>query len=349
MFYPEITPRANRATQLAIEFVRSGHKVTVMMPNVQQKNLMENTDLEGIDFIDLGKLKLQPFTGDSLFQRIMCRGLQLLFEYPDIELSYLIYKNRRLISGYNLIISIAVPHPNHWGMAFALKNNKSNKNKWLADCGDPYMGCKTDTFKKLFYFKYLEKYWCKKCDAIIVPEASAKAGYYAEFQQKIHIIPQGFDLDKIAVQTYSRNYVPTFAYAGVLAPHYRNPFPLLDFLKTVQTDFKFIVYNQTNLLDKYVAEMKGKLEVRNYIPREQLLPVLATMDFLINFENNTTVQVPSKLIDYAIVNRPVLSVSTEIDTQNVMRFLNHDFSNKMIMPDLSVYDIRNVAESFIHL
>jgi hypothetical protein len=82
-----------------------------------------------------------------------------------------------------------------------------------------------------------------------------------------------------------------------------------------------------------------------------LLQELSAADFLINFENgNTSVQVPSKLIDYSLAGRPVLSVkSYELDEQNIQKFLNGDYSGKMQMPNLDQYDIRVVAKQFIEL
>ena len=74
-------------------------------------------------------------------------------------------------------------------------------------------------------------------------------------------------------------------------------------------------------------------------------------DFLINFENgNTSVQVPSKLIDYSLSGRPVLSVNSfRLDKDNINNFLKGNYSGKMQMPDLSQYDIRNVASQFLAL
>jgi len=55
---------------------------------------------------------------------------------------------------YDLLISIAVPYPIHWGVAAVWAKDKS-KNlapNWIADCGDPYCFQENDTFKPPFYF-----------------------------------------------------------------------------------------------------------------------------------------------------------------------------------------------------
>jgi hypothetical protein len=347
VYYPDISPRANRTTQLAEEFAREGHEVTVLLPDLDENYYKQYSERTGIILQNMGRLRFKPIKGDSLLSRLLRRGCQQLIEYPDIELVYLIAKKLRNMKGYDLLISVAVPHPNHWGVAIARRKNKELAKVWVADCGDPYMGCKTDTFGKVFYFKYIEKNWCRRCDYIAVPDLLAREGYYPQFHSKIKVIPQGFKLDEISVPDYSKNRIPTFAYAGALAFHFRNPLPLLDFLSTLSLDFKFIVYNQSNIVEPYQSLLGSKLEIRRYIPRNELIPVLAEMDFLINFDNNTSVQVPSKLIDYSIVKRPVLNISKDIDREVIMQFLKGDYRNEMKLRDLDAFDIRNVAKSFL--
>ena len=349
VYYPNISPRSNRTTQLALEFARQGNDVTIMLPDLDEKYYNNYSQKTGIHFKTLGNSKFKRITGESLPARAFSRLTQLLIEYPDIQLVNMIKKALKNESGYDLLISVAVPHPNHWGVASAMKENKNLCNVWAADCGDPYMGCKTDTFEKLFHFKYIEKYWCKLASFIVVPENSSKSGYYSDFQHKIRVIPQGFNLNEMVIPDYQKNKLPTFAYAGALALHYRNPIPLLNFLSTLDTDFKFIIYTESEIPLPYVEKLNGKLELRNYVQRKELLLTLSQMDFVINFENNTSVQVPSKLIDYSIINRPVISISKDLDTNVLTEFLNGDYSNKYSLPDIEKYDIKQVAKQFLNL
>lgn len=348
-FYPEISPRSFRATQLANELARQGCDVTVMLPNLNEAYYAEYKDKYRIKFLNMGQTRFDKFTNQSLIARVLKRGLQLTLEFPTVELSFLLKRVLRNLSEYEFLISIAVPHPIHWGVALALKNNHTFSGIWIADCGDPYMGCQTDIYKKFFYFKYVEKFWCKQCDFISVPTESSIKGYYPEFLNKIRIIPQGFNFNEIIIPQYSKNKIPTFAYAGALTLHFRNPYPFFDYLLSLNIDFKFVIFTESDVVQPYVEKFKDKLDLRSYIPRHELLTFLGTMDFLINFENNTSVQTPSKLIDYSIVNRPVISITKIIDTTVIDEFLNGNYSNRYKMPDLSQYDIKNVAAEFLNL
>ena len=103
-------------------------------------------------------------------------------------------------------------------------------------------------------------------------------------------------------------------------------------------------------MNGYVSASGNRIELREYIPRKTLLAELSKMDFLVNFNNGTAVQTPSKLIDYAITKRPVLSIDTgKLDTTAVNDFLNGDYRQQFVMPDLAGYDIRNIAKQFVAL
>jgi glycosyltransferase involved in cell wall biosynthesis len=346
-FYPGNSPRALRATELAKELVREGHRVTVYIPGPLTQAHSDFMKKVNITIQSMGLLRYKPVRSSSFIGRIFRRGLELLFEYPDVELAFRIPKALKYADRCDLLISIAVPHPNHWGVARALNKYPRLCRVWVADCGDPYMGCRTDTFNKWFHFKYVEKWWCRRADYITVPTESSKDGYYPEFRSKCRVIPQGFNLNELAFERYEPHDIPTFAYAGSLALHFRNPLPLFDFLETLDIDFRFIIYSQATFLPSHAKRLNGKIEIRPLISRSELLKVLSGMDFLVNFENGTAVQTPSKLIDYAITGRPVLSIDTPLDERSVVEFLHADYSRRMQLPDIAQYDIKKVTSDFL--
>lgn len=356
-FYPQISPRSFRTTELVKELAKQGHDVTVHT----HKDVSVHSEFEkehGITIKDLGKLNYKNITYDkkgkwlSLFNRGLRRALLLLLEYPDIELMFLVDKALKAEKGYDLLISVAVPHPIHWGVAKVISKNKALTKTWVADCGDPYMGDKADSFKKLFYFKYVEKWFCKKTNYITVPTEGSIDAYYPEFHDKIKIIPQGFNFEDTKIfEGPISNAVPTFGYAGGFIPGIRDPRELLDFLCKYEHPYKFIIYtNSTDIVLPYVAASNNRIELRAYIPREKLLLELSKMDFLLNINNGTNVQTPSKLIDYALTKRPILSIDKGIlDTVTIENFLKGDYDNQFYIGDIEQYNIKNVARKFVEL
>lgn len=355
-FYPEIEPRSFRATELAKEFSRQGHEVTVLTVSRDYNYDELLLPCKKLRIKSIGKLIFPSIntTGSkyvNLFRRGVRRILLLLFEYPAIELMFKVAKALKNESGYDLLISNAAPYPVHWGVAWARTQAHPVSKVWVADCGDPYMGCVTDSFNKFFYFAYIEKWFCRKTNYITIPLQSARNGYFEEFQEKIRIIPQGISFDQISIKKEFNNEItPTFAYAGGFIPGIRDPGKFLNYLATVTKPFKFIIYtNNCEMLHPYAQQLKEKLEVRQYIPRKEVINVLATMDFLVNFDNNTSIQSPSKLIDYWLVQRPVLNITATCNFAVIDEFLNGNYSQQLVVPDMTQYNIQKVARQFLDL
>ncbi len=356
-FYPENSPRSFRTTELVKEMCRQGHDVTL----VTLKNDLLHAPIEkefGVKIKNMGPLKFKPFNlseGSSflvLIKRIFNRALLMLVEYPEIELMFKVKKALKKESGYDLMISIAVPHPVHWGVAWARTKKNPIASTWVGDCGDAYMGvAKHDSFDKLFYFKYVEKWFCRKADYISIPKIMMKVNYYPGFHHKIIEIPQGFRFEDVQVQNNQpKNEVPTFAFAGVFMRTTRNPAPLLQYLSQIKKDFKFIVYTQNaDLLTPFKNTLQEKLEIRNYLPRAELLNELSKMDFLLNIGYDPAQQAPSKLIDYHLTGRPILSfTSNEVDKKKLNDFLEGDYAGAFTFENIEQYRIENVCKAFLN-
>jgi hypothetical protein len=356
-FYPENSPRSFRTTELVKELSRQGHAVTLYTIKLDEFHLPIEKEFN-IKIKDLGKRKLPLINIGSgsklfiLFKRIVNRVLLQLILYPDIELMFKV-KNalRKEKETYDLLISVAVPHTIHWGTAWARTKNKPISNVWVADCGDPFMGSNHDSFRKVFYFKYFEKWFCRKADYIAVPKIMMKENYYPEFQDKVIEISQGFKFEEVVKSEFKKNTVPTFGFAGTFIKTTRNPTPLLEYLTTVKEPFKFIIYTETqDIVLPFKLVLKDKLEIKHYIPRIDLLKELSSMDFLVNIAYDPVHQAPSKLIDYYLTGRPILSsLTNEFDTSTVNAFLKGDYSNTFVFDNIEQYKIENVTKKFLSL
>lgn len=359
-FYPELSPRSFRATELTKEFYRQGHQVTV---------LTKNRDVDYTGF-----LKEYPFTLKmwckpvlpqipdnkkgpfSSLARIISRILAVLFEYPAIEEMFLVSKMLKGEKEYDLMISFAVPFPVHWGVARIKTRIYSVAKTWIADCGDPYMFARLDRFKKPFYFKFQEIRFCRRCSFITIPFNNMKNQFYPEFSSKIKVIPQGFHMADIVLhQGPPANERPVFVFAGSIIPGKRDLALFLDFLGSISMDFLFIIYtNQRDWFTKYKNVLGEKLLINDYIERLSLIYEMSKVDFLVNVDTihddqSNVEAVPSKLIDYALSNRPILNIhSANLDKELVLGFLEKNYSRQRVV-EKSQFDIRNVTAKFLAL
>ncbi len=355
-FYPLITPRSFRATELACEFSRQGHDVTVLIP-VEGFDYSKFEEKNNIKIKNLGKL--HPWENDvggsgilKLVFKLIRAILILFFDYPSIHISFLVKNALKKENGYDLMISIAAPHSIHWGVAAIRSDENKIAKTWIADCGDPYMGASTSRYPKLFYFKYVEKWFNRKADFITVPVEQAKKAYYEEFRHKIWVIPQGYNYKSIKIyKGRNKNKVPTFAYAGTFLRNVRDPKYFLEYLVETDIEYRFHVYtNKKQFIEKYRKKLGDKIVIHDKVPRESLLYELSKMDFLVNLENNSMVQKPSKVVDYSYTGRPILNIHPNKLNHNLIeQFLDKNYSGQLIVDNLEQYDISNIAKKYIKL
>jgi hypothetical protein len=126
---------------------------------------------------------------------------------------------------------------------------------------------------------------------------------------------------------------------------------LFQYLVNLKVDYRFLIFStQRSLIEPYLEAGNGRIEIRDLLPRAELLQVLRTMDFLINISYDVKIQSPSKLIDYYLVDRPVLSLqSGEVDKEKISQFLNGDYNRKFQFEDYEKFRIENVCSKFLEL
>lgn len=351
-FYPENSPRSFRTTELTKELVKQGHEITLYIPkkDYDYSSFVKEYPVD-IRFYER-TVERRRFIGISIADRIIFRFLNQFCAYPTICSLPKIQKAVASECGYDLLITIAVPHFTHWAFGKLYRKGIRAAKTWIADCGDPFMLAQSGNYRPPFYFKPMEKRWCRLCDYISVPTETSYLGYYPEFKDKIRVIPQGFNFKDVALAEYKPNEVPTFAFAGSFIPGRRDPRRLFEFLNGIGKPYRFIIYGTSdkNRWADLIEQSDGKIVFEKPIPRIELLKVLSQMDFLINIGNGTNVQTPSKLIDYTLTKRPILTVETNDIKENVLReFLEGNYGHKDADIDISKYDIHNVAQQFLDL
>lgn len=352
VIYPYKSPRSYRTTELAIELSKE-HDVTLVANcnDLFYKDLPSFNNIEIKPFKKLSFIRKHSNMKDSysVLDKILIRLLWKVVLYPQIEFLWKVPISLKNLSDFDVLISIASPHTIHWGCLLALKQNPKLAKKWIADCGDPFMMNPTE--RPYFYFKYFEKNFMKRADFITIPFDKAERAYYPEFKSKIRVIPQGLNINNLNIKhSIINNRIITFAYAGVFYKDIRNPRKFFDFLSKLKIDFKFVVYTiDDSLINDYKSSLSDKLVIKSYIDRDVLIYELSKMDFLINFSNKHDIQMPSKLIDYALSGRPILNIDADVLNESIVcEFLNKDYKNQLSIR-IDDFKIENVVKKFLNL
>lgn len=359
-FTPQIHPRAFRANELALEFKRLGYDVTV-------SNL---TKILGYDYDSYTRQTGVKIENLSLYQHSMDESLiskrvSFFSKIKDFVSEYFfagrLFQNSikiadRLVidKDTDLIISLSTPFMDVLGMSKYLKRMKERSSVVaIADSGDPFFYSKQ--YSKAPWFYWVEKKAYEQYDYLTIPVETAIPSYNKLLpESKIKIIPQAFNLNDIKLYEGELGKKVQFAYAGVFYWDIRNPEFLFKFLDNLELDYEFNVFMRyadsklNEVLSNY-PNLQKHIKISLSVPRKELLYELSKMHFLININNISNTQIPSKIIDYRISNRPILSFNSSDFNEDVfLNFLNGNYQGQMEV-DITKYDIRNVAQQFLSL
>lgn len=351
-FYPANNPRAVQSYELYRELKRRGYSIDICY--TPKKKLIYGEEIKEYIHCQSGTIQKETFNAQEK-KNILLTGFKKLVCYVIGEKGAFIYwnwiKSTVDITNYDCVISIAAPFYNHILLSRLIKKCKNKKIRTICDNGDPfYNPDKHSPIVKRMQIKAFQAF-----DVIIFPIESARSYYekYAE-KDKLFVIPQGRNFDDITLSDYKENETVTFAYAGAFFSDIRNPESFLNMLCSVDKDFTFIMYTELvgtvyeDILLPYKKKLGDKLQLETIIPRKQCIKELSCMDFLVNFENMSAMQQPSKLIDYALTKRPILSVRQDrINREEFMRFVQRDYKNRLQI-DIEKYNMKHVCDEYIN-
>lgn len=355
---PDINPIAFRTEALIKEFLRRGAQVDLFIPGtVATSCQQDNLRVFAVGNSDRG-MSRQDKKLKKAFLSIPG------FSYLDKWRKYFFYSQnkygRELTTAllaqaaehYDLVISLDVPLLVHEGVGNFIKRGKCKMGCTIADCSDPIYAGSDHKYSPLVSLR--EKQALAVFDYVTVRlQAAVPAFSCYRSIDRIKVISQGYDFADIKLGKYSKNAVPSFAYAGKIYEHMRNPYRFFQYLQKLGLDFHFYLYldaNSQKIVQPYLTGLKDKVKITAFLPRKELLPKLATMDFLINFANiNRPQQLPSKIIDYAFTGRPILDVNCDdFNAAAFDEFLQGNYDQQMIV-DWRQHNICTIAEQFLNL
>ena len=361
-FFPAKNPRAFRTTELVRELLERGYEIDFFCPQDAffKGGGHDRLHIYRIPVSSPLKSKETTLTSDSdcICQLPFMRQMKKIFLYllgaggRDVIYSVRLYralKKNVCFEKYDALLAISYPFYLLVAAAGYMFHNKDIYCK-VADCGDP-LYC-NPSIRKAPYLKYVERFILQKFDWITVPMQEAMIGYrHCNLGDRLKVVPQGLKLLTIEDGMYHPNQIPTFCYAGVFYETIRNPGFFFEFLCKIEEPFYFIVYALDDMFTQqilifYKKFLGEKLVVKRPVEREQLVGEMAKMDFVLNFDNENSNQKPSKLIDYAMSRRPILSFNSQTFRPDVFReFLNRDYRKRYYV-DLKEHDIRHVVDQF---
>ena len=343
-FLPFVSPRTTRWSYLIDELVGKGNKVTVLS-GTNPENIEKNYDVIyfGNKKFSSNIRRVRQESNDStnsLFKKNIYSILKKIyrflfktFSWPDYAMFWAvtIFRNRKRINdNYDIIISVSLPFTSHL-CAYILK--KRIHADWYMDIGDPFtLKINSPENNKIIYSflnKIYERKFYKIASKIIFTHKEVAELHENKFNIDKSKIVIGYPIASVNEQNLNiasnYNYKVTpikIGYFGAFTKSVREPNNYINnivnpFFKDVE--HKWYINQESK---KYFASIK-KTSLHKFIDivqRKEALKIMVNeIHILLSIGNLNKYQMPSKVIEYLSLGKPVLHYA-EIEDDPIYNF-----------------------------
>ena len=337
-FLPYVSPRTTRWSLLIDELINRGNEVTVLT-GTNPENIEKNYKILyfGNKQFSSNINKIRQNSKDSSnnsIKKIIYSALKKIyrflfktFSWPDYAMfwAYTIFKNRKSINNhFEIIISVSLPFTSHL-CAYILKKRISAE--WYMDIGDPFtLKINSPENNKIIYSyfnKFFERKFYQNASKIIFTHNEVAELHKKKFkihQSKIVIgYPIALLNKDIIKNSLSFNYENTplkIGYFGAFTKSVREPNNyLINIANSLGDNIKHEWYiNEES--KKYFSSIKDISfhQFCDILPRELALEVMVDkIHILLSIGNFNKYQMPSKVVEYLSLGKPVLHYAEIID------------------------------------
>ena len=337
-FLPYVSPRTTRWSLLIDELINRGNEVTVLT-GTNPENIEKNYKILyfGNKQFSSNINKIRQSSKNSSNNSIkkisysvlkkIYRFLFKTFSWPDYAMfwAFTIYKNRKSIeNNFDIIISVSLPFTSHL-CAYILKKRISAE--WYMDIGDPFtLKINSPENNKIIYYyfnKFFERKFYQNASKIIFTHNEVAELHKKKFkidQSKIVIgYPIALLNKDIIKNSLSFNYENTplkIGYFGAFTKSVREPNNyIINIANSLDDEIKheWYIHNESK---KFFSSIKNisSHQFLDILPRELALETMVSkMHVLLSIGNFNKYQMPSKVVEYLSLGKPVLHYAEIID------------------------------------
>ena len=369
-FLPHVSPRTTRWKMIIDDLIERGNQVTILT------GTSPDDSVKNYDILYFGNKKISStissirkdannnsqnraiknFVYNSL--KKIYRFLFKTFAWPDYAMfwAYTIYKNKKKIpKNYDYIFSVSLPFTSHLCGSILSKHSSD----WIMDIGDPLSLKKDSPENNRFLYSsintYFEKKYYKKSKRIIFTHYESLLFHQENFNldpKKLiigHPISK-IDLNKISLsEKYNYSDVPVkIGYFGIFTEGIREPTNYLNSIcKDLEIDFHHYWYTNNESKKYFISYLNNKQHTfNNLVPRTEAIDLMInSMHILLSIGNTNTYQLPSKVIEYISLGKPVLHFA-EISNDPMYKFQNLFSNLKIINRNTQKDDLHEFLQNF---
>jgi len=368
-FLPFVSPRTTRWSLLIDELTKRGNEITVLTGTVPEelkkkyevlyfgnKQFSSNINKVRKDSQDSSNNFLKKIIYSIL--KTIYRFLFKTFSWPDYAMfwAFTIFKNRKRIENkFDIIISVSLPFTSHL-CAYILQKRISAD--WYMDIGDPFSLKNNSPENNRIIYSYLNKYYEKKfyqnASKIIFTHDEVAELHQNKFNIDRTKIVIGYPIalldEKRIKNSLTFDYEDTplkIGYFGAFTKSVREPNNyIISIANSLNDEIKHEWYINKES-KKYFTSIKNisSHQFLDILPREVALEVMVSkMHVLLSIGNFNKYQMPSKVIEYISLGKPVLHFA-EIPDDPLYNF-NDLFDNlKIINSKTTKNELENYFEN----
>jgi hypothetical protein len=357
-YAPLVSPRAFRWTALCEEFARQGHRVNVVAgpaPGAPAYEVRNGVVLHRVAERGLGALRARASAahaaaapvGASSFKQRALGFLKAVYHHtwrrlywPDYAALWVtpatrVAENLLRHDGFDALITVSLPFSGH---VVGLNLKKRHPTlPWMADIGDPFSFMDSTPVNNVALWggrnHKADAAVCAAATVLSVTTEGTREEYARRFPRgddKLRVLPPLLSLPEgPAASPYpaGRHLV----YMGTLYRHLRSPEPLLDLIKGLDTSAGPLAWhfvgseNDAAPCFAPYADLQGTLFHRHGLqPRAAAAAYLAHADVLVNIGNDTTYQLPSKVVEYLAMGKPIVNLVRDSSDSSARFFAPYD-------------------------
>jgi len=376
-FLPFASPRTTRWSYLVDELIKKGNEVTVLS-GTNPENIRKNYDIlyYGNKQFSANFRKLRQDSKDStndLFKKTIYSILKKIyrflfktFSWPDYAMFWAItiFRNRKRIkNNYDVIISVSLPFTSHL-CAYILK--KRIEADWYMDIGDPFTLKINSAENNKIIYSFLNKIYERKFYRI-----ASKIIFTHKEVAELHQNKFNIDKSKIVIghpialvreenldiaSNFNYKIFPIkIAYFGAFTKSVREPINYINnivHLLNKDIEHKWYINDESK---KYFTSIKktSSQQFIDIVPREEALKIMVNeIHILLSIGNLNQFQMPSKVIEYLSLGKPVLHYA-EIENDPIYNFEKlfdnlKIINNRTSKNEIEIY-IENIKEKKFEL
>ena len=365
-FLPFVSPRTTRWSLLINELINKGHEVTVLS-GTNPENIEKNFKILyfGNKQFSTNISKVRKNSQDSsnnIFRKIsysilkkVYRFIFKTFSWPDYAMFWAltVFKNRKNIkNNYDTIISVSLPFTSHL-CAYIL--NKKIRAEWIMDIGDPFsLKINSPENNKIIYSflnKFYERKFYQNASKIIFTHNEVAELHQNRFDIDSSKIVIGYPIaevsEKIIKKSDNFNYknMPLrIGYFGAFTNSVREPSNYINNIaNSFNEEVEHVWYTNEESRKHFTSIINiSSHKFSDIVSREEALEVMVEkMHILLSIGNLNKYQMPSKVVEYLSLGKPVLHFAEIKDDPlyNFEKLFNNlkIINNKTTKDDLENY------------